>query len=94
MMTPSDFKIFISVESFNEKTTETYGYCYVTENRVFSKLSRPNLLCFPENKPTKSVAFESGQARPFHRSKYLTSPKMVIKIYFSFSDFFKGFRTA
>ena len=36
---PLEFKIFILVESYDEKTAENYQNCYVTEKRIFSKLS-------------------------------------------------------
>ena len=34
----SDFKIFISVESYKEKTAENYRNYYVAEIRIISKL--------------------------------------------------------
>ena len=36
---PSEFKTSISVESYNEKTTENYRNGYVVEKRIVSKLS-------------------------------------------------------
>ena len=33
-MKQSQFKIFISVESYNEKTDENYLNCYVAEKRI------------------------------------------------------------
>ena len=45
-MKPSEFNIFISVESFDEKTTENDRNCYDTEKHIVSKLSKisiPNL---------------------------------------------------
>ena len=38
-MTPSEFKISISVESYDEKTAENYRNCYGAEKRIISKLS-------------------------------------------------------
>ena len=37
-MKPSEFKIFISVESYDEKTSENYRNCYVVEKRFITKL--------------------------------------------------------
>jgi len=37
-MKPSEFKILISVESYDEKTAENYRNCYVAENSIVSKL--------------------------------------------------------
>ena len=39
-MEPSDFKIFVSVESYDEKPAENYRNCYVVEKRIISKLSK------------------------------------------------------
>ena len=39
-MEPSDFKIFVSVKSYDEKTDENYRNCYVAEMRIISKLSK------------------------------------------------------
>ena len=33
-MEPSDFKISISVASYDEKTAENYRNCYVAEKRI------------------------------------------------------------
>ena len=38
-MKTSEFKIFISVESYDEKTAENYQNFYVAEKRIVSKLS-------------------------------------------------------
>ena len=37
-MKPSELKIFISVENFDDKTAEYYRNCYVAKNRIVSKL--------------------------------------------------------
>ena len=45
-MKPSEFKISISVESYDEKTAENYRNCYVAEKHIaykLSKISIPNL---------------------------------------------------
>ena len=34
LMKPSEFKIFISVESYDEKIAENYRNCYVAEKRL------------------------------------------------------------
>ena len=39
-MKQSEFKFFIQVESYDEKTAENYRNCYVTEKRIVSKLSK------------------------------------------------------
>ena len=39
-MKVSEFKISISVESYNDKTAENYRNCYVAEKRIVSKLSK------------------------------------------------------
>ena len=39
-MKPSEFKIFISVESYDEQTVENYRNCYAAEIRIVSKLLR------------------------------------------------------
>ena len=39
-MKPSEFKISISIESYDEKTAESDRNCYVAENGIFSKLSK------------------------------------------------------
>ena len=38
-MRESEFQISISVESYDEKTAENYGNCYIAEKRIVSKLS-------------------------------------------------------
>ena len=35
---PSEFKTSISVESYDEKTTENYQNCYVAENSSFQTI--------------------------------------------------------
>ena len=43
---PSEYKILISIESYDEKAAENYQNCYVAEKRTVSKLSNisiPNL---------------------------------------------------
>ena len=45
-MESSDFKIYISVESYDEKMTENYWKYYVAEKRIISELyniSIPNI---------------------------------------------------
>ena len=61
-MEPSEFKI--SVESYDEKTTENYRNCDV-------------VLYSPRNKPSKSVTVGSGS---FTVLKDSASPKRVIKM--------------
>ena len=39
-MKPSVLKIFISVESYHEKTAENYRNYYVAEKRIVTKLSK------------------------------------------------------
>ena len=39
-MEPSDLKISISVESYDEKTVENFRNCYIVEKRITSKLSK------------------------------------------------------
>ena len=39
-MKPSEFKIFISVEIYDETTAVNYQNCYVAEERIVSKLSK------------------------------------------------------
>ena len=39
-MKPSEIKISISVESFDERTTKNYRNCYVAEKRIAYKLSK------------------------------------------------------
>ena len=41
-----DFKISISVESYDEKTAENYQNCYVAENRIISKQSEISISNF------------------------------------------------
>ena len=46
-MRSSELKISIPVESYDEKTTENYRYCYIAEKRIISKLSKiwmPNII--------------------------------------------------
>ena len=38
-MKPSELKISVSVESYDEKTVENYQNCYVAEKRIISQLS-------------------------------------------------------
>ena len=45
-MKPSEFKIFISLESYNEKTAENYRIDYVTEKRIVFKLSKLSIQNF------------------------------------------------
>ena len=45
-MKPSEFKISISIESYDEKTAGNYRNSYVAEKRIVSKLSEisiPNI---------------------------------------------------
>ena len=42
----SDFKMSISVESYDEKTDENYRNCYGAEKRIISKLSKISILNF------------------------------------------------
>ena len=39
-MEPSEFKISVSIESYDEKTDEKYLNCYVVENLIVFKLSK------------------------------------------------------
>ena len=45
-MKPSEFKIFISVESYDEKTAENYRNCYFAEKHTVSKLSKLSISNF------------------------------------------------
>ena len=38
-MEPSEFKISLLVESYDEKTAKNYRNCYVAEKRIVSQLS-------------------------------------------------------
>ena len=38
-MKQSEFKIFISIKSYDDKTAENYRNYYIAENRIVSKLS-------------------------------------------------------
>ena len=38
LMKPSEFKILISVEGYDEKTVENLRLCYVAEKRIVTKL--------------------------------------------------------
>ena len=42
----SDFKMSISVESYDEKTDENYRNCYGAEKRIVSKQSKMSILNF------------------------------------------------
>ena len=44
-MKPSELKISISVESYDEKTAENYRNCYVAEKRIVYKLSTKVFEC-------------------------------------------------
>ena len=59
----------------------------LSENCV--KISRPYILYFPINKPSKSVTFGPGRFIILNDS---SSPKIVIQIYFKKIRFFGGFR--
>ena len=98
LMKPSEFKIFISVESCDEKTTENYQNCYVGEKRILNfqryrsyiliakiEFSRLYLLYFPRNEPSNSVTAGLGR---FIILNDLSSHKMVINIYIIFLQFF------
>ena len=39
-MKPLEFKIPISLESYDEKTADNYRNCYVAKKRIVSKLSK------------------------------------------------------
>ena len=43
-MKPSEFKISISVESYDEKNAENYRNYYVAEKHIVSKLSEISIL--------------------------------------------------
>ena len=45
-MEPSEFKISISVESYDEKAAENYRNYYVAAKRILSKLSKILILNF------------------------------------------------
>ena len=47
-MKPSEFKISISVESYDEKPAENYRNDYVAEKRIVSKLLKIKLLIIKE----------------------------------------------
>ena len=82
-MKSSEFKISISVKSFDEKTGENYRNCYVPENRIVLtqrliaqiedlnkdcvKIPCPYLLYFWRNKPLKSVTVR--RVGPVHHFK-------------------------
>ena len=46
----SEFKIFISVESYDEKTSENYRNCYVAEKCRLSKLLKISIPDFDTKK--------------------------------------------
>ena len=84
-MKPSEFKISISVESYDEKTAENYRNSYVAEkpiviaqiliaqiddlNEDCVEISGPYLLYFLRNKPSKRVTVRLGFAGPVHHFK-------------------------
>jgi len=43
-MKPSEFKIFLSVESYDEKSAQNDQNCYVAEKHIVSKESSISLL--------------------------------------------------
>ena len=43
LLKPSEFKISISVESYDEKTTENDRYCYVAKKRIVFKLAKTSI---------------------------------------------------
>ena len=43
-MKPPEFKISISVESYDEKTAENYRNCYAAEKLIVFKLSKISIL--------------------------------------------------
>ena len=45
-MEPSEFKNFLSVESYDEKTAENDRNCYLAENGIVLKLSKISILNF------------------------------------------------
>ena len=45
-MEPSDFKVSVSVESYDEKTAENYQDCYNAEKPIISKLSMISISSF------------------------------------------------
>ena len=45
-MKPSEYKISIVVESYDEKTAENYQNCYIAEKRIVSKLSKISIPYF------------------------------------------------
>ena len=53
-MKPSEFKIFISVESYDEKYAENYRNWYVAEKRIVSKISKISI----QNFDSKKLRFE------------------------------------
>ena len=71
-MKPSELKIPISVESYDEKTAGNYRNCYVAVrsqilkaqikdlNEDCVKISRPYHLYFPRNKPSKIIKVGPG----------------------------------
>ena len=40
---PSEYKILISIESYDEKAAENYRNCYVAEKRIVPKLSKTSI---------------------------------------------------
>ena len=105
-MKPSAFKVSILVESYDEITTLPKSTYFLNHqryrfqiliaqikdlNKDCVKILFPHLLCFPNNKPTKSVTIGLGRigSDRFNVLNDSASHKMIMKMYYYF---IQGFR--
>ena len=102
-MKSSEFKIFISVESYDEKTAENYRNCYVAEKHIVFNSTMKTWIKIVSNFTFLSLKFReisrqktsrlgrAGSCR-FIVLNESASPKMIIKnVFYFFPIFFKGF---
>ena len=89
-MKPSELKISISVESYDEKTAENDRNCYVAEKRIVSKLSKISMPNFDSSKfKTRIKIVSKFHASPNFHASTKFHVKWSQKLISIFSDFLK-----
>ena len=77
--------VFSKVDTLPHTEKPVAEYCQIEPDLKFN-------YTFPiDLASNQAVKERHDRAGPVHRFKRFTSPKMVIKMFFNFSNFFKGF---
>ena len=95
-MKPSEFKISISVESYVEKTAESYRSC--RSQILIGQTEDFNEDCVKISRTFREISHQrASQSSPARSGRFIVlndsaSPKKVIKLYLHFFRFFEMFR--